>query len=441
VSKRSLRSKFAVVCAVAGAALIVPTMASAATLYVSPNTPSAPFDSCTHPNYRSIQKAVEAPSTAITVCAGTYTEQVQITKAVSITALGGATLELPASPVNSTTACDTAIPTLPPSEYRPNRDELSICTAGTVSISGLKIKALWPEGTCYDSLYGVFVAGGGTLKATNDTIIGAGASPINGCQGGVAVEVGTARTEPSEVGHATFTDDTVSGYQKNGITDEGAGTSINVSSTTVTGAGATPAIAQNGIQISFGASGTITKSTITGNECDNAACSSDSLAGTQATGVLFIGAANGSSVSKSHINGNDVGVYTESETETEPTEPAAPQIVVKQNTLESDRYESILVSQGWASLTKNKLIGGNVGIQLLQTGSETYGPKATALKDKISGMSVWAVQGRSDNEPSDPFGSITIAKSHLSENPGPTVAESVESDNVAKLKVITSKDS
>jgi hypothetical protein len=437
VFKRSLRARFVVVCVVVGAALVAPAMASAATLYVSPETPSAPFDSCMHPNYSSIQKAVEAPSTAVTVCPGTYTEQVQVTKAVNITAQPGATLEIPASPVDSTTACDTAIK----APYQANRDEISICTAGTVSITGLKIKAVLPVEACYDSLYGVFVAGGATLKATNDTIVGAGGTPNGGCQGGVAVEVGTARTEPSEVGHATFKGDTISGYQKNGITDEGAGTSINVDSTTVTGAGATPATAQNGIQISYGASGTVTKSTITGNECNNGACSSDSLAGAQATGVLFYGAANGSSVSKSHINGNDVGVYVESSTETEPTEPAAPQIHVTKNTLMNDRYESILVSQGWASLTKNTLSGGNVGIQLYQSAEQAYGAKATAFKEKISGMSVWGVQGRSDNEPSDPFGSITISKSHVSGNPGATVAESVETDNPAKLKVITLKDS
>ncbi len=148
--------------AVAVCALALPSMASASTLYVSPSTPGAPFNSCAHPNYSSIQAASAAPSTAITVCPGTYVEQVQITKAVNITAQPGAILKLPASPVNSTTPCDTAIE----APHQPNQDELSICTGGTVSITGLKIEALWPAGTCYDSLYGVFVAGGATLNAT-----------------------------------------------------------------------------------------------------------------------------------------------------------------------------------------------------------------------------------------------------------------------------------
>ena len=430
------RFRFALIaiCMAVGA-LAAPAVSSAkpSIAYVSTNAPSAPFNSCEHPNYNSVQEAVNAPNANVTVCPGIYTEQVQITKAVAITGETGAVLKLSASPKNSTTTCDSEI-----TGSQPNQDGVSICSPGTVSISGLKIEALWPSGTCYDSMYGIFVGGGSTLNATNDVVVGAGASPINGCQGGVAVEVGTARA-PGEVAHATFNGDTISGYQKNGITDEEVGTNVNVSSTTVTGAGPTPEIAQNGIQVSYGAGGTITGSTVTGNECNNVNCGSDSLVSAQSTGVLFYGAANGSSVTKSHLNGNDIGVYTESSTEVEPTEPGAPQIQVTKNVLENDRYESILVSQGWANLSKNTLTGGNVGIQLLQYAGEAYGPKATATKEKVTGMSVWAVQGHSDNEPSDPFGSITISKSHLSGNPGPTPEEYLHSDNVPKLKIFTSK--
>ena len=69
--------------------------------------------------------------TTVKVCAGTYTEQVQITKGVKILAEAGAVLKLPASPANSTTACDTAIE----APYQPNQDEISICTSQTVTIT------------------------------------------------------------------------------------------------------------------------------------------------------------------------------------------------------------------------------------------------------------------------------------------------------------------
>ena len=421
---------------VAACALAVPALASASTAFVSTNAPSAPYNSCAHPAYNSVQQAVAAPATTVKVCAGTYTEQVQITKGVKIKAEPGAVLKLPASPANSTTACDTAIG----APYQPNQDEVSICTPNPVSISGLKIEALWPAGTCYDSMYGVFVAGGATLKATNVTVVGAGASPINGCQGGVAYEIGTARTEPSEVGNASFKGGSVSGYQKNGITVEGTGSSIAVNGTTVTGAGATPETAQNGIQISYGAAGSIKKATVTGNECDNSTCGADSQADYQSTGVLFYGAANGSSVTASTINGNDIGVYSESTSETEPSEPASSQVLVSGNKLENDRYEGVLVSSGWTTVDKNTIKSGNVGIQLLQYAGQPYGPKGTGTKDMISGMSKWAVQGYSDNQPSDAFGQFTISSSKVSGNPGPTVAESVTSNNVPKLKIFTEND-
>jgi hypothetical protein len=435
VFQRVLRS--VLVSATAGVCgLAVPALASASTAVVSTNAPGAPFNSCAHPGYSSVQEAVAASVTTVKVCPGTYTEQVQITKGVKILAETGAVLKLPASPANSTTTCDTAIQ--PP--YQPNQDEISICTPQTVTITGLQVEALWPAGTCYDSMYGIFVAGGATLKATNDKVVGAGASPINGCQGGVAYEIGTARTEPGEVGHASFKGGSVSGYQKNGITVEGAGSSIAVKGTTVTGAGATPEIAQNGIQVSYGAGGSIKSATVTGNECDNATCGADSQANYQSTGVLFYGAANGSSVTKSTIDGNDIGVYSESSSETEPTEPTSSQVLVSGNTLENDRYESVLVSTGWTTVDKNTIHGGNVGIQLLQYAGQPYGPKGTGTKDTISGMSKWAVQGYSDNQPSDAFGQFTVSNSKVSGNPAPTVAGSVTSNNPPKLKIFTEND-
>jgi len=433
-SKRPKALLVGAVIAALAAFVLIPTAAMASTLYVSPAAPSAPYNNCAHPAYDSIQAAIKGPGTTLHVCPGTYAEQLQIERPISITAPeGGVTVKLPSVPQDSTTPCDTAIQ--PP--YQPNQDEISICGVEKVSISDLKVEALWPEGTCYDSLYGIFISGGATLKATNVTVDGAGASPINGCQGGVSIEVGTARTEPNGLGFATLKEDTISGYQKNGITAEGEGSSISVTSTTVTGAGATPAIAQNGIQVSYGASGTIKSSAISGNECDVAVCGSNSLTETQSAGVLFYGAANGSSVSNSTIDGNDMGVYAESSQESEPT---SSQILVSSNTLENDRYESVLISQGWVTVKNDSMIKGNVGIQLLQYAGQPYGPKGTGTGDHVGGMTKWAVQGLSDNELSDMFGTFEISKSSISGNPGPTVASSVNSNNPAKLKIFTNKD-
>jgi hypothetical protein len=243
------------------------------------------------------------------ICKGTYTEQVQIEKGVAISGKPGAVLKLPAAPADSTTPCDTAIG----EPFQPNQDELSICTPGVVSISGLKIEALWPAGFCYDSMYGVFIAGGATLKATSDIIDGAGASPIDGCQGGVALQAGSARTEPNEIGHAVLDKVSISGYQKNGINITGAGATGAITSTTVTGAGPTNQIAQNGIEVAFGGVAKVKGGTISGNECEETpACG---FTATQSAGILFFLDGPGSSVTKAKINETTSGP---------PTSPKAP---------------------------------------------------------------------------------------------------------------------
>lgn len=108
--------------------------------------------------------------------------------------------------------------------------------------------------------------------------------------------------------------DTVRGYQKNGITADGAGSTAFIANTTVTGAGATPYIAQNGIQISTGARGLITRSTISGNNYTGTGEASS-------TGVLVYGGGSScsggdpqsglvrnSGVANSTLVNNDIGV-------------------------------------------------------------------------------------------------------------------------------------
>ena len=386
-------------------ALTVPAAASAttSTLYVSTNPPSAPFNSCTHPNYSHLQEAVNQPTSTVKVCKGTYVEQVQIEKGVTITGEAGAVLKLPAAPADSTTPCDTAIG----ESFQPNQDELSICTPGVVSISGLKIEALWPAGFCYDSMYGVFIAGGATLKATSDTINGAGASPINGCQGGVALQAGSARTEPNEVGHAILDKVSISGYQKNGINITGAGATGAITSTTVTGAGPTNQIAQNGIEVAFGGVAKVKSSTISGNECEVVpACG---FTATQSAGILFFLDGPGSSVTKTKIKENDFGAYYVSES---PTAPASPEVSLTKDTFSGNRYEGLILDQGKAALTHDRITGpGKIGIELLQYEGQTLEPNSSASRVKFSGLSEADLKVFSDKQPGDLPGKFTITKS------------------------------
>ena len=66
-----------------------------------------------------------------------------------------------------------------------------------------------------------------------------------GCQDGLGVYVASDAGAHSTV---IMTTDTVQPYDKNGITCDDVGTTCTIESSTVTGIGATPLIAQNGIQ-------------------------------------------------------------------------------------------------------------------------------------------------------------------------------------------------
>jgi len=390
---------------VAGLITVPVTMAGAGTpptvLYVSNVAPlaTAPGTSCSHPGYATIQSAINAaaPAATIHICASLspYVEQLTITQPVSLTTTGPATVQLPASPVNSSTTCDNAIGT---AGYQQPQDEISICGAGTVNITGLTVSAYWPAGTCYDSLYGVFVGSGSNLVSNGLTVNGAGV-PIGdsavGCQGGVAIQVGSARPSPNEKGKATLTNTTVSGYQKNGITTTGTGSSMTVTTATVTGRGPV-GTAENGIEVAYGAKGIISGATVSNNQCNIAppVCGPDAQNDQyQATGVLFYGAKAGSSLSGSKITHNDIGVYYGSAA---ASEPLSPEVTISNNNFKSNLDEQIQLDQGVASIVNNKLhVTGNVGIQVLQYSGQTYAPASTASNDTISGQGI-GVQVYSD---------------------------------------------
>jgi len=184
---------------------LVPTTGAAAparNLWVS-SAPIAAADSgCAKPGYNTIQSAINAAPAAATIhiCTGTYVEALAITQPVSLVAPGRSPSSCP--PLGELGDGMRHRPGT--SAFQPDQDAIAICAAGTVNLAGLTIDAAWPANTCDDSLYGILVAGGATLNLTNSSIVAAGAVPLNGCQGGVGIQVGMAWTTPLEIGHANL---------------------------------------------------------------------------------------------------------------------------------------------------------------------------------------------------------------------------------------------
>ena len=258
---------------------------------------------------------------------------------------------------------------------------------------GLSFDAAWPAGTCSRSLYGFLVGGGDTLVLNGSRIVAGGARPINGCNGGIALQIGMSWTTPSEVGHASLLHDRISGYQRGGIVVDGTGSSGIIVTTTVKGAGPTNLLAQTGIEVGHGAYGKIQQSTITANECNAAGCGANALSNLQAIGVRFNGAALGSRLVTSTIQKNDVGV---SYGATSLTPLHFGDVGLSRNGIGANRYEDVLVGQGKLSMDNNLITGGTLGILLLQFQGQSYGPHLNSTNDRLFGSPTAAVKILSD---------------------------------------------
>jgi hypothetical protein len=417
--------------AIATAALVTPAIASASTVWVSSGAVKAPFNSCTNPGYNHIQQALEvnAAGTAVHVCSGTYKEQLVIGGTASLVAASGATLELPATVKEASTACKFAHP------GQVEQALIEICTKSSgeaVKISGLKIDGVFPSESCAPETYDVTAGGGAKLQMTNDQVIGPVIpEALIGCQSGVGIQVG--RKAAGQAASATLTDDQISEYGKNGVTVDGPGSLATIKGGTVTNQ-PSPYTANNGIQISRGAKGSINGTEISGNECNAAVCGPDGLKNEQAAGVLLYEAGSGTAVTKAKITKNDIGIYHSSEVET-----TSPQATLNSDELLENRYIGILLDQGYASMNKDTITGpGDVGIELIQYAGQAFGVKGKGNEDTVSGMSSYAVFGNSDLNAGDQFGSFTIAKSAISGNPsGADLEESVSTNNPTKLRIIT----
>jgi len=393
--------------------------ASAETLYVSNTVPVVPGGkSCAQPGFAKVQAAVTsaAPGSTINVCSGTYVEQIQIEKALKLNAINGAgtaTLAMPQSPTSATTSCDTQIGS-------EQRDEISICTPNTVSFTNLNVEAEINLETCAGGLAAIFVGGGGTLKATNVLVNGASTTnnSFKGCQLGIAILAGTTRGG-GEVGHAVLKGVTVTGYQKNGPTAVETGSTLVMTASKVTGVGPSPYIAQNGIEVAFGAKGTVGTSSIAGNECNVPSCVS--LA-EQAAGVLFFESALGSKVSGSTIKENDIGAYYASG---RSTVQATAEFTLSKDVLTSNRDEGVLLEEGKALLSADTINGsGRVGIDLNQFEGQLSASESSATSNKVEGQSESAIKVESDKKAGDIAGKFTFSKGTASGNGNVLINES-----------------
>jgi hypothetical protein len=114
-----------------------------------------------------------------------------------------------------------------------------------------------------DRLRGILFDGAGG-SITGNTVTGVRQGP-SGCQEGNGIEVRNAPFDNTGTDVAvTISGNTVSNYQKNGITTNGS-VAATILNNVVVGDGAVNFIAQNGIQVGFGATAIVKGNTVSGN--------------------------------------------------------------------------------------------------------------------------------------------------------------------------------
>lgn len=201
----------------------------------------------------TIQAAIDAasPGDTINVGAGTYPEQLIINKSVNLVGagIGSSIIQAPA--------------TLPASGAGSDSSIVRVIGAGvSAEITGFTVAGPGPSG-CGSIVAAIFVRDGAAANIHDNRIQDASDNPLSGCQNGVGIFVG--RNSYATTGAATITNNQIVSYQKGGIVVDNTGSDAVITGNTVTGIGTTAAIAQNGIQISRGATATLSGNTITGN--------------------------------------------------------------------------------------------------------------------------------------------------------------------------------
>ena len=152
--------------------------------------------------------------------------------------------------------------------------------------------------------------GAASVDVTNNSVHDIGESPLNGTQHGVAIYYRACSPNSSATG--TIAGNTLTNYQKGGIVVSCSGAAVSISGNTVTGQGPVTYIAQNGIQVGYGATGQVTRNTIKGNAysgLNNASSAGILLFGgcglPITTGIQIVKNTLGSSTP---TDGNDIGV-------------------------------------------------------------------------------------------------------------------------------------
>jgi len=267
--------------------------------------------------FPNISYAIRAstPGSTIYICPGTYAEQLLITQnltliGVSSNGLSGASAAGPNNPViTSPTIGGVTANATDLSDGSAIAAQIAVLTPeGASAPIKVNISNIAVDGAnnlipgCGPDLVGIYYQ---NASGTIDDVVARNqelTASLGGCQSGLAIFVQSGYASGGTA-VVTVENSSVHAYQKNGITVDGSGTVAAISGNYVVGQGSTPVIAQNGIQVSDGARGSLKTNTVTDDVYIN-----PSNCGTACYGASGILVYDSGATSASHlaVSGNTI---------------------------------------------------------------------------------------------------------------------------------------
>ncbi len=246
-----------------------------------------PLTAGNQPCANPIQAAIDfaLPGEVINIEPGTYQAQIFITKDVTLQGTApGVIIQSP----NDIANCYTTA----------NQNQAIVCVTGASNVSLIDITV---DGAGRGNLNYRFVGvgyfnAGGTIQG--NTVINITDTPFSGAQHGVGIYVYNNGVAPQTIG---IIDNTVTNFQKTGIVVTGSNLNATIQGNTVTGIGPTSITAQNGIQVSGGATAVVDGNTVSDVDYTPATWT--------ATGILLYDPGDGTVVTNNTVNDAQTGIY------------------------------------------------------------------------------------------------------------------------------------
>ena len=209
---------------------------------------------------QTIQAGVNTVSTGgvVSIGPGTFVEQVEISKTLTMQGTAnspfGPSVTIIQSPITLTNAFTSTT-------GDPNKAIVYIHDAANVSLDRIAVDGAG-QGSATNYRFEGITFHNASGQLSNSTITHIRNTPLDGAQSGT----GFYAYNSDNISRTIMVDyNNISDYQKNGITFVGNGLSGNINGNMITGTGQTTVTAQNGIEVAFGATASISSNRVSDN--------------------------------------------------------------------------------------------------------------------------------------------------------------------------------